>query len=334
MKLKLKNIAIIKEANIIFDGLTVIAGENDTGKSTVGKVLYSLIKTINRVANRQGNEPPNGWYRSECDRYIDGLFKNQISDAGTIEFSYNNIDYNIEIENNRCGRFEPSLEAFNANGGVTKPLMIETPFVWSLFPLLQTVKNIGSHSNTDLGSIDFQVPLTLEDLHFALTTKMKKRERNLHIEIAHIIGGEFRMDSLSNVKFYKENLPIELINTAMGIKYFGILQLLMGHNHLYDGQILILDEPEVHLHPKWQLELAKIIIDLIKGGMKILVNSHSPYMIEALQRYAEIEKIKNHFYLAENGKISSSEEVLSRIFDKLSEPFDTFDEMDRRILNG
>jgi predicted ATPase len=196
------------------------------------------------------------------------------------------------------------------------------------------VKNIGSHSNTDLGSIDFQVPLTLEDLHFALTTKMKKRERNLHIEIAHIIGGEFRMDSLGNVKFYKENLPIELINTAMGIRYFGIFQFLMDYNHLYNGQILILDEPEVHLHPKWQLELAKIIVDLIKGGMKILVNSHSPYMIEALQRYAEIEKIKNHFYLAENGKISSSEEVLSRIFDKLSEPFDTFDEMDRRILNG
>jgi predicted ATPase len=41
MELKLNNIGIIKNANITLDGLTVIAGENDTGKSTVGKVLYS-----------------------------------------------------------------------------------------------------------------------------------------------------------------------------------------------------------------------------------------------------------------------------------------------------
>jgi hypothetical protein len=45
--LKLNNIGIIKEACIEFGGLTVIAGENDTGKSTVGKLLYSIIKSIN-----------------------------------------------------------------------------------------------------------------------------------------------------------------------------------------------------------------------------------------------------------------------------------------------
>ncbi|MEA2018479.1 MAG: AAA family ATPase, partial [Campylobacterota bacterium] len=37
MNLKLNNIGIIKEADIKLDGLTVIAGENDSGKSTVSK---------------------------------------------------------------------------------------------------------------------------------------------------------------------------------------------------------------------------------------------------------------------------------------------------------
>ncbi|HIC78966.1 MAG TPA: ABC transporter ATP-binding protein, partial [Sulfurovum sp.] len=44
MELQLKNIGMIKEANVKLDGLTVIAGENDTGKSTVGKALYSILK--------------------------------------------------------------------------------------------------------------------------------------------------------------------------------------------------------------------------------------------------------------------------------------------------
>jgi DNA repair ATPase RecN len=41
MRLKIKDFHIIKSADIQFDGLTVIAGENDTGKSTVGKILFS-----------------------------------------------------------------------------------------------------------------------------------------------------------------------------------------------------------------------------------------------------------------------------------------------------
>ena len=334
MKLKLKNIAIIKEADIIIDGLTVIAGENDTGKSTVGKILYSLIKTINRVANRKGNEPPNGWYRTECDRCIRELFRSQISKDGMIELDYNDIRYNIAIKENKCDLFQSSEDAFNVQGGVTRPLMIETPFIWSLFPLLQTVRNVEAHSDTDLDSIDFQVPLTLEDLHFALTTKLKDSERSIKQDIAHIIGGIFQPDASGDIKFHKNGLAIELANTAMGIKYFGILQLLMTNNHLYDDQILILDEPEVHLHPKWQIELAKIIVSLVSSGMKILVNSHSPYMIEALQRYGKISNINSYFYLAEDGIISSSDDTLGRIFEKLSEPFDLFDDLDREVLNG
>ncbi len=48
MLVTFKNTGMIEEADIRLDGLTVIAGENDTGKSTVGKLMYSIIKTFNR----------------------------------------------------------------------------------------------------------------------------------------------------------------------------------------------------------------------------------------------------------------------------------------------
>ena len=47
MKIKLQNIGIIEEADINIDGITLIAGQNDSGKSTVGKVLYALIRGVN-----------------------------------------------------------------------------------------------------------------------------------------------------------------------------------------------------------------------------------------------------------------------------------------------
>jgi predicted ATPase len=82
-----------------------------------------------------------------------------------------------------------------------------------------------------------------------------------------------------------------------------------------------LDEPEVHLHPEWQLKYAAIIVELVKNGINILVNSHSPYMVEALKRYSEIEKIeeKTNFYLAEEGYITK-QESLENIFEKLALP--------------
>ena len=46
MRLYLKNIGMLKEADVKLDGLTVIAGENDTGKSTVGKVIFSIVKAM------------------------------------------------------------------------------------------------------------------------------------------------------------------------------------------------------------------------------------------------------------------------------------------------
>ena len=48
MELRLENIGMIKEATVKLNGLTVIAGENDTGKSTVGKVVFCIIKAVSR----------------------------------------------------------------------------------------------------------------------------------------------------------------------------------------------------------------------------------------------------------------------------------------------
>jgi predicted ATPase len=48
MQVTFKNTGMIKNADIRLDGLTIIAGKNDTGKSTVGKLLFAIIKTFNR----------------------------------------------------------------------------------------------------------------------------------------------------------------------------------------------------------------------------------------------------------------------------------------------
>ena len=49
MKLHIENFAKIANADIEINGITVIAGENNTGKSTVGKVLYSIYSAFHDI---------------------------------------------------------------------------------------------------------------------------------------------------------------------------------------------------------------------------------------------------------------------------------------------
>ena len=49
MKLKISNIGKIEKAAIEIDGITVIAGENNTGKSTIGKLLFAIFNSMNNM---------------------------------------------------------------------------------------------------------------------------------------------------------------------------------------------------------------------------------------------------------------------------------------------
>jgi predicted ATPase len=332
MRLKLENIGIIEKADIKLDGLTVIAGENDSGKSTVGKVLYCMVKTISQPKMElTSNLDYLDWqqYKKSFNEYINSLFNRQIATNGYIEFNYNSKLFNVEIKNNKCNKFEIPENYEYDELGKFRPLVIETPFIWSILPTLNTTESLAARNK----ELDFEISPIINDLHYALKRKLKSKPYDIKLDIESIIKGNFIQDN-GNFTFKKSDQNIELINVAMGIKYFGILQVLSNGNFLYENQILILDEPEVHLHPKWQLELAKVIVYLVSKGVKILVNSHSPYMIEALQRYSMKENIPTNFYLAENNKIIEDEQSLSKIFAKLSEPFDEFDRMDRENLNG
>lgn len=47
MRFQLKNVGVISEADMLLDNITLIAAENDSGKSTIGKALFTLINTMN-----------------------------------------------------------------------------------------------------------------------------------------------------------------------------------------------------------------------------------------------------------------------------------------------
>ena len=71
MRLYLKNIGMLKEADVKLDGLTVIAGENDTAKSTVGKILFAILKAKLFALNSKTQ------YKNKFNWLIKNIFENR-----------------------------------------------------------------------------------------------------------------------------------------------------------------------------------------------------------------------------------------------------------------
>lgn len=152
MELSIRDFAKIQQADIVIDGITVIAGENNTGKSTVGKILFSLFNALSDVEEKIFNERMRE-LRSSSERIMSEYFD---KDAD--------------------------------HGGYGKPLSVH--------------------------------------------------------------------------------------NLSTGIKSFAILKILLEKGCLKDKDVLILDEPEIHLHPQWQIVYIQFVRDNINY---ILVYNSNKY---------------------------------------------------------
>lgn len=123
---------------------------------------------------------------------------------------------------------------------------------------------------------------------------------------------------------------LDIANLAMGSKMFAILQMLITNGSINDKTLLVLDEPEAHLHPLWQNKLAEILILIMKEiGVKTIITSHSPNFVLALQTYALKYKVTEYCDFYSTKKRSDGYTVdykkmnneLSKIYAEFAAPF-------------
>ena len=92
------------------------------------------------------------------------------------------------------------------------------------------------------------------------------------------------------VKQYKSGPEVRLTDIGFGVSQ--VLPVLILCYYAPEGSILILEQPEAHLHPKVQTELADVLIDVVKNrNVQIILESHSEYLLSRLQRRIAEKKI-------------------------------------------
>jgi len=192
-------------------------------------------------------------------------------------------------------------------------------------PIISSTSNTIqiAHSVQNIAYIDTPMLLGLklsdvvkhwDDLNGFLKYKNHKKIQFGNLGINNIIqneivGGETDFEeetglvSLDNFLFKRNDGSVfNLLECATGVKSFSILQLLLKNGFLTKNTLLIIDEPEAHLHPQWIVEYARMIVLLNKEvGVKFFIASHSPDMVSAIKYISEKEQTTQNleYYLAE-----------------------------------
>lgn len=154
------------------------------------------------------------------------------------------------------------------------------------------------------------------------------------------MGGKAEFYQKVGLEFKDEkiNEPIHSVNISAGLKSLALLEYALRIKSIVPGDIVILDEPEINLHPSWQAVYAEALVKLQKEyNLKLIVTSHSPYFIRAIEVYSDLNGVmdtlnvyltqrdKDNTVIAEN--VSYSEYGVSELYERLSAPLEELESL-------
>jgi predicted ATPase len=85
----------------------------------------------------------------------------------------------------------------------------------------------------------------------------------------------------TNCKKKDDEHLVSIADVGFGVSQ--VLPILVALTAAKNGQYVIIEQPELHLHPKAQLKLAMVIVKAIKKGVKVIIETHSNILIQGMQ---------------------------------------------------
>lgn len=179
-------------------------------------------------------------------------------------------------------------------------------------------------------------------LNFNMASETKDEESNVEMQqmdsIIETIDSELKRLMEGTLIFGQGQSPMEFMddyykgtfklqNLSTGVKAIALLQTLLHYRVLKQKSVLILDEPEINLHPEWQVAYAKYIVMLQKElELHVVITTHSPFFLKAIENATKENEgwKKCHYYYAytEDGdaRIENKDYDMDSVYSKMMMP--------------
>lgn len=261
-------------------------------------------------------------------RLINGMTKKLYKNIETrpIHTFYELINKYFDIHNDFPQLIQ--IEEDNVN-------LIEEEHISTLFNLHQAIY-IDTPMAIETGNTE---NIFWEALHnIMLDDKLNKtlslETKKFLIRIKDLLGGETILEENElfderNLRYISKDQKINILlkDAATGFKAFAYLQRLLENGYLNNETLLMIDEPEAHLHPQWIVEFARLLVLLNKKlGLKIMIASHNPDMVAAIHDIANKEGVLDttNFYVAKADIQDCHKYIFKDLQHEIGEIFESF----------
>lgn len=252
-------------------------------------------------------------------------FESCIDDKIIVSFLNNKITFQIEdkeltIENNEgkeiiLDRMISFIIETVFKKLLQKEVYDNTAYIPAARTGLMKSYNIIAESVLDLNKSKFQLmqknfDFTLPELDFVRKLVLKgesKSSKVISFIEENILNGKVTLDKDTNefnFKINEKDISKKLYSSTLTEILPLILFLKKGY--IKKGTFLIIEEPEAHLSLKNQELMAQVIIKLIKIGVKILITTHSEYLIYIFNNMIKLDTIKNKINVVNSENFDSN----------------------------
>ncbi|MGL4997496.1 MAG: AAA family ATPase [Fusobacteriaceae bacterium] len=316
-----KNHKVLKNLEIDFTNngevlnTIVIAGVNGSGKTNLLKYIYDYFD--------------KNYYNNDLTNSINFVFEKE--EEETNELIYNSLFNSLKFyELNRLHNPEdPNFKVLN-NSLKILPKIIYIPTEIN-FQNIQTTTNMLERKYEFLNIVDTNLISNIASYIATRVTYISNTEENLtgkevREKVAKEINDIFSILDL-DVKLQglsRDERSMPIFSNSNG-EEFDINDLSSGEKQLFvrtlaikmlepENSIILIDEPELSLHPKWQQKILEVYKKIGKNN-QIIVATHSPHILGSVSKENLIILTRN-----ENGEIKALKD--ENLYSSLGQPVD------------
>lgn len=307
-KIKIQNYKGIEDCSLNFRPLTILTGLNSTGKSSC---FQSILSALYHTSTNASTILENYDFSFESLRNKNVNAKElsvEIDCAdGFVTFSQN-IDSVSGMQNTAQLDLEKNLYYLCANR-----------LGYSDMETISPKYKIGISGEYIFGTFDKEKSEPVEKA-FLKTTESETLSFHFNWWLSYILNIKFEMqtEKITPIKVkvtYKSDNIAQLSPGQLGVGVSYLAKILIMCLRAKKGDILMIENPEIHLHPAAQARLGEFFTNIAEGGVQLLIETHCEHLLNRIQYEIFKKKISNNDVILYYKK-SNADQFESILFDK------------------
>lgn len=295
-KLEISRFKSHVKSDLDFKNVTLLTGLNGSGKSSVFqsiRMFWELLKTEDPTINEYGEL---GTLINRNSKNKSFEFNTELENKQFIDLTYSNDEGIKYIEHiDRKGIIE------NYNLAYISASRLGPTEYQHIRNKINHEKNVGSYGEFTLDLLlknaSEHLPEDFKDTHGRQNTLESHVELWLK-EVSPNIQLKTEMNKKQNIASFSIN-GFTPFNVGFGVSYtLSIIVQLLYSVILYKNRgiksIVLIENPEAHLHPRGQTKIAELISIISNYGIQVIVETHSDYILDGLRLSVKDGIIENN----------------------------------------